>query len=676
MKTCNLSKLKSVRTLNVLINSNITKKIAVLFLMFILLVNTTPKLRAQEVNRLTPTWWWGISLGANLNLYEAWMRKLSNTLTSPVIFREGDGVAPYASLLMEYRPNDMWGGMLNISYDGRGGGFEQVKLASGDHKASLVTSLSYISIEPSIKWMPFSSGFYLFTGPELNFNASKGFSYEQGGELPKTESSFSKVRSTMFSGQIGAGYDILITPKSKKTWVEVSPFISGQSFFGTKVRTIQNWTIITGRVGVALKFGKSKEVVQPIKMVEEKVVTPVVEKEVQFTVKSPGMVRTKRNVNETFPLRNYVFFEKDSSNIPGRYVMLNKEEAKAFKEEQLLNLKSSQFTGPTAQKLNIYYNILNITGDRMRNNPKSTITLVGSSAKGKTEGKMMAMKVKQYLVNEFGIDSTRIMVTGRVKPLIPTEEEGFGVYSDLQRVEDNRVDIISESPELLMEAGTSDSTMLNPIKLLTVQEDPIDNNIIFNNAGAREILSSWSIDITDVKGQTKHFGPYMQDQVSISGKTFLGNSNYNTYKVVMTGQSKSGKEVKKESTFTLALKDEPETGLRFSILFDFDKYETVASYTDYLTKIVASFIPANGTVIIHGHTDIIGQEEYNKQLSDKRAEEAKKILEQAVQKNGTMGVKFETYGYGADEKIAPYGNKLPEERCYNRTVIIDIIPAK
>ena len=82
----------------------------------------------------------------------------------------------------------------------------------------------------------------------------------------------------------------------------------------------------------------------------------------------------------------------------------------------------------------------------------------------------------------------------------------------------------------------------------------------------------------------------------------------------------------------------------------------------------------NGTVIIHGHTDIIGDDEYNVNLSEQRAQDVKRILEQALKNLGTTGVKFEAYGFGSDKHYAPFENKLPEERFYNRTVIIDVIP--
>jgi hypothetical protein len=38
---------------------------------------------------------------------------------------------------------------------------------------------------------------------------------------------------------------------------------------------------------------------------------------------------------EIFPLRNYVYFNNGSSEIPNRYVLLNKDQVKDFKEDQL-----------------------------------------------------------------------------------------------------------------------------------------------------------------------------------------------------------------------------------------------------------------------------------------------------------------------------------------------------
>ena len=81
-------------------------------------------------------------------------------------------------------------------------------------------------------------------------------------------------------------------------------------------------------------------------------------------------------------------------------------------------------------------------------------------------------------------------------------------------------------------------------------------------------------------------------------------------------------------------------------------------------------------MIIHGLTDIIGDEVYNHNLSQERAKSAQQIIERALLITGKKGIRFETYGFGKDASLAPFENNLPEERFYNRTVIIDIIPVK
>ena len=81
-------------------------------------------------------------------------------------------------------------------------------------------------------------------------------------------------------------------------------------------------------------------------------------------------------------------------------------------------------------------------------------------------------------------------------------------------------------------------------------------------------------------------------------------------------------------------------------------------------------------MIIHGHTDIIGDEAHNLALSQSRAQETQKIMERALTRSGKNNVKFETFGFGEDLNRSPFENSLPEERFYNRTVIIDIIPIK
>ena len=112
------------------------------------------------------------------------------------------------------------------------------------------------------------------------------------------------------------------------------------------------------------------------------------------------------------------------------------------------------------------------------------------------------------------------------------------------------------------------------------------------------------------------------------------------------------------------------------MIYEFNESKSIAIYEKYLTEIVTPKIPVGGTVIIKGYTDIIGEESYNKNLSLARANDVKSIIEKSLAKAGRNDVKFEVIGNGEDESKSPFENKYPEERFYNRTVVIDILPAQ
>jgi outer membrane protein OmpA-like peptidoglycan-associated protein len=184
------------------------------------------------------------------------------------------------------------------------------------------------------------------------------------------------------------------------------------------------------------------------------------------------------------------------------------------------------------------------------------------------------------------------------------------------------------------------------------------------------------MEVTDEQGLVQRFGPYTKDQSSVPGAAILGSRTEGNYKIVMLAKTKTGQTVRRETTLNLVKREDPkQQGLRYSILFDFDKSKTIASYEKFLSDVVTPLIPENGTVIIHGHTDIIGDDKYNLTLSRERAAGVQQLIERALLKAGKKGVKFETYEFGEDPAMAPFENNLPEERFYNRTVIIDIVPA-
>ncbi len=628
---------------------------------------------SEVMARPKPVWWFGASGAANFNKYRGTTQMLNNSFSAPTSFHKGYGVKPYVSLLAEYRPNDVLGGMLNIGFDNRGGKFDAV-MAPCDCEANLSTNISYITIEPSLRLAPFASKFYVFGGPVMSFNMRKSFRYTQEKQDDR-RGDWSDIRKTVFSAQAGAGIDIPVSSKNNRTQVTISPFASFLTDIFQQPRTTESWSLYTLRAGIAVKIGTAKKndlVPEPV--------TPVAvpEKDVQFSVRAPKMVPVNRRVKESFALRNSVFFNEGSSKIPERYVQLNSNGASSFREQQLQDAQPSNLSqGRSSRQLAVYHNILNILGDRMRSNPGTSILLTGASNKNPVEGKMFAENVKDYLVNVFGINSSRIATGGRSKPVNPSEQPGGKKELILLREGDRRVDITSNSPELLLQVGGSNSSFLKPVQITGIQPDPLDSHVIFTVNGASEILNSWNVEVTDEKGIVQYYGPYSKTQASIAGKTILANNTEGNYKIVMFGKTKSGKIIRKEEKLRLVKTNESvQEGLRYSILFNFDQSETLAAHKTFLTDELTPLIADNSTVIIHGHTDVIGDDRYNQSLSFDRAKAVQGIIEGALLKAGKTGVKFETFGFGEDAGVSPFENKLPEERFYNRTVIIDIIPAK
>ena len=665
--------------------SLIAKSIFVGTLMLTAIQGPLQAQETQEAKFTKPSWWFGAAGGANFNFYRGTTQQLTNDFMVPTAFHDGQGIGLFAFPVMEFhRPGTMLGFMLQAGYESRRAAWEQVTTPCNCPADLETDHLAYITVEPSIRIAPFKSNFYIYGGPRLAFNVDKRFLYEQGispdypnvPARPDVSGEMDNMNKSVFSMQIGAGYDISLSADNKQNQAVLSPFVAFHPYFGQDPRSIESWNLTTVRAGLALKFGRGKKIearedaIVPVAIVAEPLVT--------FAVNAPKNVPVERRVRETFPLRNYVFFNEGSTEIPNRYVLLRKDEVKDFREDQLEVFTPKELSGRSKRQMTVYHNVLNILGDRMVKNPTSTVTMKGASMEGAQDGKAMAEATKKYLVDVFGINPVRIATEGRIKPVIPSEQPGGQLELALLREGDRRVSITSSYPELLMEFQSGNDVPLKPVEINVVQEAPLDSYVTFNAVGADAAFSSWSMELKDKQGKVQKFGPYTKESISMPGKTILGSSPEGDYKVTMIGQTKSGKVIRKETTAHLVLWAPPveEEMMRFSIIYEFNNSDAIAMYDKYITEVVTPKIPKNGTVIIHGHTDIIGGEDANLKLSLARANDVKGIMQKALAKSNRTDVKFDVRGFGEDESLAPFDNKFPEERFYNRTVIIDIIPTK
>jgi outer membrane protein OmpA-like peptidoglycan-associated protein len=653
-------------------------------LLGVLILSGIQTLQAQEYRYTRPSWWFGAAAGANFNFYRGTTQTLNSTFVTPTAFHNGFGAGLYLGTMLEYHaPETKLGFILQLSYDGRNGKFNEV-MSPCNCPADLTTNLNYFAIEPSLRLAPFRGNFYLFAGPRLSYNWKKDFLYEQGinpdfpEQTPRAdvEGEFSDINKLRLSMQVGMGMDIQLSSKDNQAQTVLSPFVSFLPYFGQNPRSVESWNMTTIRVGAALKFGRGRKAPREEVAYYAPPKVVIVEPKVSFSVTSPKNVPEKRRVRETFPLLNYIFFNLESTEIPNRYVLLKKDEVKDFHEDQLDVVTPKDLSGRSGRSMVVYYNVLNILGDRMVSNTGTDIVLVGSSELGPEDGRLMATSVKNYLVDIYGISPSRIKIEGRFKPKLPSEQPGGTLELTLLREGDRRVSIESSSPDLIMEFQSGPAFPLRPVEFYAEQEAPLDSYVTFHAEGANLALKSWSVEVMDENGEVQFFGPYIQDRVSVPGKAILGDRPKGNFRVTMIGQTISGKTIKEEVPVQVVLWAQPviEEGLRFSVIFEFGESKAIQIYERYLADFVTPKIPRGAKVMIHGYTDIIGDEQFNLELSFARANAVKGIIEDALAKSGRSDVTFEVYGFGEDTNRSQFGNKYPEERFYNRTVIIDIIP--
>jgi len=116
--------------------------------------------------------------------------------------------------------------------------------------------------------------------------------------------------------------------------------------------------------------------------------------------------------------------------------------------------------------------------------------------------------------------------------------------------------------------------------------------------------------------------------------------------------------------------DNYELGLSDRVLFDVDKSDLVpdaAAKVDKLAEVLKS-VDIHGAGV-EGHTDSTGSDEYNQQLSERRALSVKAEFVRA----GMIEANVRAIGKGETQPVA--SNDTPEGRQQNRRVVIVVTPA-
>ena len=370
-------------------------------------------------------------------------------------------------------------------------------------------------------------------------------------------------------------------------------------------------------------------------------------------------------IRETFPMLNYVFFDQGSASIPVRYAQRSSGDVAKFDESAI-----------EGGALDFYYNVLNVIGSRMRSMPGSAITVTGyvndfaAEKNNATLAKDRALAVKTYLQNVWGIEEGRVTTaSGKLPPQASATKDTMG------RAENGRVEISSDNWDLMKPVTfVRRIATMNP---LAVQ--------FAANVRAEEGVASWVLTV-EQNGRTFDMrkGNRLEPRINWNwynmqrqAPAISGELRCSLLVTDSVGDSKTSapavitvSKVEKERRQNVSTSDDGITREKISlILFPFNVAEPGERNQVIMDKFVYPRITEGARVEVSGFTDVIGKEDYNLGLSQKRAKAVYDILKNRYVNLDDQHLTYEGYG----ETSPVFSNDLPEGRFYNRTVSLNII---
>ncbi|HPD33760.1 MAG TPA: OmpA family protein, partial [Candidatus Kapabacteria bacterium] len=464
---------------------------------------------------------------------------------------------------------------------------------------------------------------------------------------------------------VGAGYviplsrNVFLTPEASFRFAFTN--ISSNAYY-------DSWTVNQFRLGVSLTFGLAR-------YEEEYKEKPTTER--TLTVKEPSLRYYDKNMDlhplaqvkveevqysELHPLIPYVFFpEGKSTPTPSLQVLAAESEAGEF---NINNLPSD------AEQINTY--TLDIVGSRLKSNPGTNLTVTGTinSNELKNNQKYLAKErgdfVRNYLVANYNADPNKITVVAGGLPAKPSSK------ADPDGDAENcRAEISSTNPEIL-----------KPIIVTSERERVADPALIefYPNIVTDDTILNWELIYFQSGTQLKRFvGSGYPSHISWQIAPNLLKAAQVPIDYQFNVETMSGLKKGVEGSIPVDFisftrkksEDLPDRSIsKFSlVLFDFDSDVINDKDKQTIDQYVIPAIKANSTVQIYGYTDRIGDEDYNKKLAQRRANNVQKYIAGKVK-----NVKYETFGIG--EGVQIFNNDTPTGRQLSRTVQVYVITPK
>lgn len=395
-----------------------------------------------------------------------------------------------------------------------------------------------------------------------------------------------------------------------------------------------------------------------------------------------------------FPLLMNVFFDERSDQLAERYKLLRSPaEAAQFRTADVARRQA-------LSTLEIYYNVLNIIGERMRSKPASTITVTGclgsvgfgpdSEENDPELARRRAESVRNYLRDVWQIDTMRIKVVARGLPEQPSRTtDALSMGLNIDEEENRRVEVSSDDWDIIKPVLDDDTVRVSTFPTVRIQAEVKSIATMQqsaqqstrqdrrNNPSARWLLlKSWIVQVRQgsrvlarFRGGESFFAP----EWTVLWNVEQSPPESDTPVVIaLNGETADGQRVQAFDTLQVEyvsiqkkrferLADKEYSAFRL-IGFDLGSAAATARHKRILNEYMRPLLGRQAVVKITGHSDAIGNEQANIRLSRARAES----IAQAI---GTGNRTVE----GIGGKGLLYPNDTPEGRMYSRTVEIQVV---
>lgn len=416
----------------------------------------------------------------------------------------------------------------------------------------------------------------------------------------------------------------------------------GYDYNVSPVTNDASWNIGSFHFQLGLRLSFDKEIEKPIQVIEE--VTnlpeaPLVVKKSEATPNLGIQIRAVRakvvSGNEVLslpPLVNSIFFDQNSSQIPERY---NRETTLSNDE---LTMSALQYQS---------YAIATIVAT-IKANPNAKLKIIGATSGDDESGVQLAearaQTVKKALV-EAGIADNIIRTEAKVLPENPSNQQ----YAT-GREENRRVDLILENVQLKAYVSRRQYAEIKGEVALDIQSANMKSGTKLRLNGVCLSPETVSLPADSAKMTLNCRFDKNQTTFPLEVKASSAFANASTAAEVSLAEMPTEVVELNLDNFKAVLR------------FGYDS-RVLSSENKELLRQMTNLIPAGSTVTIVGGADATGGEEYNRKLSQDRAEATEKFI------RSISGDKFTIKTAVSTEKFA---EDTPEGRFLNRNLQIKV----